>query len=66
MVAYFDHEDGPMMLAGYAADGFPVYMPTDTGKGYRASYRVKQGTRPSGPGGAYDGKCSPEKCKDTN
>ncbi|MCB9996570.1 MAG: YHYH protein [Rhodospirillales bacterium] len=55
IVSYFDHEHGDMMMAGYAADGFPVYMPVDGGKGFHSSYRVKSGTRPSGPGGAYDG-----------
>ncbi len=52
------------VLIGYAADGFPIYAPF----GYkeaennrsvmtklRSSYRVKGGTRPSGPGGRYDG-----------
>lgn len=35
---------------GYAADGFPIYYGGGT-----SSYRVKSGTRPSGPGGTYDG-----------
>ncbi|MBI2811560.1 MAG: YHYH protein [Candidatus Melainabacteria bacterium] len=52
------------VLIGYAADGFPIYAPF----GYkeakntrsamtklRSSYRLKGGTRPSGPGGRYDG-----------
>ena len=52
------------VLIGYAADGFPMYAPF----GYRdannnrssmtklrSSYRLKEGTRPSGPGGRYDG-----------
>lgn len=42
---------GAMTLVGYAADGFPVYAET----GLRSSYRLKEGTRPSGPGGKYDG-----------
>ena len=37
---------------GYAADGFPIYYAGNT---QRSSYKLKQGTRPSGPGGAYDG-----------
>jgi YHYH protein len=54
-----------MIMVGYAADGFPIY----TGYGYKrvndpssglkkmhSSYRLKSGTRPSGPGGTYDGK----------
>ena len=51
-------------LVGFAPDGFPIYART----GYvdasnpssgitllRSSYQLKSGTRPSGPGGAYDG-----------
>lgn len=60
MVPYFNHEaarkHGGLMLVGYAADGFPIYMPVDTGLGMKSSYRIKQGSRPSGPGGAYDGR----------
>jgi hypothetical protein len=37
-------------LIGYAADGFPIYVENLT-----ASYQVKSGERPDGPGGAYDG-----------
>jgi hypothetical protein len=57
-------ESGDMTLVGFAADGFPIYALY----GYRdandsssavielhSSYRLKHGTRPSGPGGAYDG-----------
>lgn len=53
-----------MVLLGWAADGFPIYAPwgyekandaTSGLKTLRSSYRLKQGTRPSGPGGAYDG-----------
>ena len=52
------------MLIGWAADGFPIYTPY----GYRSAgnaksgmkqlksgYRIKRGTRPSGPGGRHDG-----------
>ena len=39
------------VLAGYATDGFPVYYEP----GVRPSWRLKQGTRLSGPGGRYDG-----------
>ncbi|MEP1930894.1 MAG: YHYH protein [Roseibium sp.] len=53
----------PAML-GYAADGFPIYGPYGYSdpkqksrvKKLKSSYRVKNGTRPSGPGGKYDGK----------
>lgn len=53
-----------MLLVGYASDGFPVYArwghedALDAGSALvelAASYRVKTGTRGSGPGGAYDG-----------
>jgi hypothetical protein len=53
-----------MALVGWAADGFPIYNPigyTDPKdaasalKNLKSSYRVKKGTRPSGPGGAYNG-----------
>ena len=53
-----------MVLIGWAADGFPIYAPwgfakandaTNGLKTMKSSYRLKQGTRPSGPGGNYDG-----------
>jgi hypothetical protein len=53
-----------MVLAGWAADGFPIYGPigysnakdtNSTLKKLKSSYRVKKGIRPSGPGGTYDG-----------
>ena len=49
-----------MTLIGWAADGFPIYAPyayTDPNntnsaiKEMKPGYRVKQGTRPGGPGG---------------
>lgn len=52
------------VLVGWAADGFPIYArwdhsdAKDAGSPVRemkSSYRVKQGTRPGGPGGAFDG-----------
>jgi hypothetical protein len=56
---------GPEMVhIGYAADGYPMYAryglndPNDELSGLKkmtSSYRLKTGTRPSGPGGAYDG-----------
>lgn len=51
-------------LIGYAADGFPMYGPygyKDANNPHspvvklKSSYRLKSGTRPSGPGGSYDG-----------
>lgn len=53
-----------MILIGWAADGFPIYGPwgysdpADPQSGLSlltSSYAVKTGTRPSGPGGQYDG-----------
>ncbi|MBK9143319.1 MAG: YHYH protein [Candidatus Melainabacteria bacterium] len=53
-----------VILVGYAADGFPIYGPygyvdaKNPKKGIKkmaSSYRLKKGTRPDGPGGAYDG-----------
>jgi hypothetical protein len=53
-----------MVLIGWAADGFPIYAPwayTDAKdaksplKPMKASYRLKAGERPGGPGGNYDG-----------
>jgi hypothetical protein len=51
-------------LIGFAADGFPVYGPYGFSdpkrkspvRKLKSSYRVKQGTRPGGPGGRYNGK----------
>ncbi len=51
-------------IVGYAADGFPIYAeygyvdPKDAASSVtalRASYSVKNGARPGGPGGIYDG-----------
>ncbi len=58
--------DGPpaMRLLGWAADGYPIYDaaghddPKDAASPVRAlrpSYRLKEGERPDGPGGKYDG-----------
>ena len=56
-----------MVLIGWAADGFPMYGTYGHSDGknskssiktMKSSYRLKPGTRPSGPngpGGAYDG-----------
>lgn len=62
----YGYRSKPVLL-GYAADGFPIY----SSYGYsnhndassamielRSSYRVKQGTRPDGPRGSYDGTYS--------
>ena len=51
-------------LIGFAADGFPIYgqygyVNPDRKSGMKklkSSYRIKNGTRPSGPGGRYNGK----------
>ncbi len=56
--------DSHSAIVGYAADGFPIYAvyglsdPNDAASpitALHASYPVKTGTRPSGPGGEYDG-----------
>jgi hypothetical protein len=56
---------GSPTLLGYAADGFPIYGPEGYAgaggsagglKSLSSSYRIRSGTRPSGPGGAYDGR----------
>lgn len=53
-----------MILAGYAADGFPMYMrygytdASDASSGLKIiehSWELRSGTRADGPGGAYDG-----------
>lgn len=53
-----------MLLLGFAADGFPIYSdqgyrnaadPASGLKKLRSSYILKEGLRPSGPGGPYDG-----------
>ena len=53
-----------MVLGGYAADGFPIYLryghvdPNDPDSGLqvmKGSWELKAGTRPDGPGGNYDG-----------
>ena len=64
LIAKLGGNDKQMVLIGYAADGFPVYAPQCHQQAdnpdsplatMRSSYRLKQGTRPSGPGGRYDG-----------
>jgi hypothetical protein len=57
--------DSPeMVLVGFAADGYPMYArygyvdALDPSSGVvvmQGSYELKTGTRPSGPGGTYDG-----------
>lgn len=55
---------GQVVAIGYAADGFPIYSQfgytnaDDSNskiKKMKSSYQVKQGKRPNGPGGKYDG-----------
>ena len=51
--------DVPSAVIGFAADGFPIFgsFIEDGGiiRAATTSYRLKSGTRPGGPGGAYDG-----------
>lgn len=51
-------------IIGYAADGFPIYArygyadPKNINSNIKllhSSYKLRSGTRPSGPGGTYDG-----------
>lgn len=55
---------GHSPLVGWAGDGFPIYLnrgykrPRNTSSGLKrltSSYQLKSGTRPSGPGGVYNG-----------
>ncbi len=41
------------VFVGLASDGFPIYVYRNNY--YTSSYQLKDGTRPSGPGGVYDG-----------
>ena len=65
LVARLGGDGKKMLLVGWAADGFPLY--TSYGhsdakdansplKKMHASYRLKSGVRPGGPGGKYDGR----------
>jgi hypothetical protein len=63
LVASLDNSKG-MILVGYAADGFPVYAsygfkdPMDAKSDVikvKSGYKVKEGQRPDGPKGYYDG-----------
>ncbi len=54
-----------MTQLGWAADGFPIYGPygptnsmdsKSPFKSLKGSYQLKEGNRPSGPGGKYDGR----------
>ncbi len=64
LLAVLGVDGSGVVLVGWAADGFPVYArygyvdPADPGSGVVAmspGYRLRDGTRPSGPGGAHDG-----------
>lgn len=46
--------DKTVSLVGYAADGFAIYVSRT--KLYKSGYQIKEGERPSGPGGKYDGR----------
>ncbi len=52
-----DYGTDGVLLIGYAADGFPIYVGSINGVAARSSYRLKSGQRPGGeePSGAYDG-----------
>ncbi|MEM6465289.1 MAG: YHYH protein [Pseudomonadota bacterium] len=46
-------EDASSTLIGYAADGFEIHY---FGSGTASSWQLKEGTRPTAPFGAYDGR----------
>ena len=54
-----DNTGEPSPVIGFAADGFPIFgsyiRDDDVVRRATTSYRLKSGTRPGGPGGAYDG-----------
>lgn len=63
-LANLHYQGEDMTLLGYAADGFPIYAPyayidpndpTSGTKQVHSPYRLKPGTRQSGPGGKHDG-----------
>ncbi|HEY9824957.1 MAG TPA: YHYH protein [Stenomitos sp.] len=63
LIAKLGHAN-TMVMVGYAADGFPMYAqygyteplnPKSGLKKMRSSYRLKTGSRSSGPGGLYEG-----------
>lgn len=58
-LAMYGAPTAPSPVIGFAADGFPIFGPYfDDGTAIRAArsgYSLRQGTRPSGPGGTYDG-----------
>jgi hypothetical protein len=65
LVLRLSRDGSKMVMVGYAADGFPIYAsygyerandPNSDLKKMHSSYRLKNGKRPNGPGGAYDGK----------
>lgn len=47
------NENKDLLLVGYAGDGFKIYV-SQSNK-YLSSYRLKSGTRRTGPPGAHDG-----------
>ncbi|MBG85405.1 MAG: hypothetical protein CMO80_00695 [Verrucomicrobiales bacterium] len=58
------YKEDSMVMVGYAADGFPIYArfgfkdANDAKSGTKrvqSSFQLKQGNRPGGPGGKYDG-----------
>jgi hypothetical protein len=58
------HKGQALTQVGWMADGFPLYARYGTADPYntssavkvmKSSWRIKSGTRPSGPGGTYDG-----------
>lgn len=46
-------QEGDLTQVAWAADGFPIYY--SLSNSYKSSWQVKDGVRPDGPGGVYDG-----------
>lgn len=46
-------QSGDLIQLAWASDGFPIYY--SQSNAYDASWQLKSGARPSGPGGTYDG-----------
>lgn len=64
LLAQLTGGNSKLVLLGWAADGFPIYgawgfsdakVANSELKKLKSSYRLKNGARPSGPGGKYDG-----------
>ncbi|MBX2866950.1 YHYH protein [Candidatus Kaiserbacteria bacterium] len=48
-----EEQSGDLIHLAWAADGFPIYF--SQSHAYQSSWQIKEGVRPDGPGGVYDG-----------